>query len=130
MVCLLCDFKILLTVFNQSYNCQTSHYLGRNRLRKPFLILPSLGKTDPKGAFWLRACLMVLHMYFRYFINCFMMALFWLCINILKNVRLKHCLSKIVLPKTHFMGSFLQNHSLIASRYQKIDTCHVFTDSK
>ena len=26
MVCLLCDFKILLTVFNQSYNCQTSHY--------------------------------------------------------------------------------------------------------
>ena len=45
MVCLLCDFKILLTVFNQSYNCQTSHYLGRNRLPKPFLILPSLGKT-------------------------------------------------------------------------------------
>ena len=44
MVCLLCDFKIgltvfnqiLLTVFNQSYNCQTS------RLPKPFLILPSL----------------------------------------------------------------------------------------
>ena len=26
MVCSLCDFKILLTVFNQSYNCQTSHY--------------------------------------------------------------------------------------------------------
>ena len=26
MVCLLCDFNILLTVFNQSYNCQTSHY--------------------------------------------------------------------------------------------------------
>ena len=42
MVCLLCDFKILLTVFNQSYNCQTSHYLGRNWLPKPFLILPSL----------------------------------------------------------------------------------------
>ena len=42
MVCLLCDFKILLTVFNQSCNCQTSHYLGRNRLPKPFLILPSL----------------------------------------------------------------------------------------
>ena len=42
MVCLLCDYKILLTVFNQSYNCQTSHYLGRNRLLKPFLILPSL----------------------------------------------------------------------------------------
>ena len=42
MVCLLCDFKILLTVFNQSYSCQTSHYLGRNRLPKPFLILPSL----------------------------------------------------------------------------------------
>ena len=42
MVCLPCDFKILLTVFNQSYNCQTSHYLGRNRLPKPHLILPSL----------------------------------------------------------------------------------------
>ena len=42
MVCLLCDFKILLTVFNQSYNCQTSPYLGRNRLPKLFLILPSL----------------------------------------------------------------------------------------
>ena len=45
MVCLLCDFKILLTVFNQSYNCQTSHYLGRNWLPKPFLILPSLHST-------------------------------------------------------------------------------------
>ena len=42
MVCLLCDFKILLTVFNQIYNYQTSHYLGRNQLLKPFLILPSL----------------------------------------------------------------------------------------
>ena len=42
MVCLLCDFKILLTVFNHSYNCQTSHYLGRNWLPEPFLILPSL----------------------------------------------------------------------------------------
>ena len=42
MVCLLCDFKILLTVYNQSYNCQTSHYLGRNQLPKPFLMLPSL----------------------------------------------------------------------------------------
>ena len=30
------------SVFNQSYNCQTSHYLGRNWLLKPFLILPSL----------------------------------------------------------------------------------------
>ena len=39
---LLCDFKNLLTVFNQSYNCQTNHYLGRNRLPKPFQILPSL----------------------------------------------------------------------------------------
>ena len=45
MVGLLCDFKILLTVFNQSYNCQTSHNLGRNRLPKPFLILPSLVNT-------------------------------------------------------------------------------------
>ena len=27
MVCLLCGFKILLTVFNQSYNCLSSHYL-------------------------------------------------------------------------------------------------------
>ena len=42
MVCLLCDFKILLTVFNLSYNCKTSHYLGRNQLLKPFLILPFL----------------------------------------------------------------------------------------
>ena len=42
MVCLLSDFQILLTVFNQSHNCQTSHYLGRNRLLKTFLILPSL----------------------------------------------------------------------------------------
>ena len=41
----MCDFKILLTVFNQSYNCQMSHYLGRNRLPKPFLILPSLAHT-------------------------------------------------------------------------------------
>ena len=40
----------MLTVFNQSYNCQTSHYLGRNRLPKPFLILPSLGQTD--NTFW------------------------------------------------------------------------------
>ena len=32
----------MLTLFNQSYNCQTSHYLGRNRLPKPFLMLPSL----------------------------------------------------------------------------------------
>ena len=46
MVCLLCDFKILLTVFNQSYSCQTSHYLGRNQLPKPFLILHSLGTFD------------------------------------------------------------------------------------
>ena len=35
-------FKILLTVFNQSYNCQTSHCLGRNLLPKPPLSLPSL----------------------------------------------------------------------------------------
>ena len=45
MICLLCDFKILLTVFNQSYNCQTSHYLGRNWLPKPFLLLPSLRRA-------------------------------------------------------------------------------------
>ena len=43
---LLCDFKIVLTVFNQSYNCQTSHYLGRNRLPKLFLMLPSLGTRN------------------------------------------------------------------------------------
>ena len=54
MVCLLCDFKILLTVFNQSYNCQTSHYLGRNWLPKTFLLLPSLGitKNPSKGGFF------------------------------------------------------------------------------
>ena len=39
-------FKILLTVFNQSYNCQTSHYLGRNLLPKPLLSLPSLVNTN------------------------------------------------------------------------------------
>ena len=38
-------FKILLTVFNQSYNCQTSDYLGRNRLPKPFLICTPLPAT-------------------------------------------------------------------------------------
>ena len=45
MVCLLCDFKFLLTVFNQSYNCQTSHYQSRNRLPNAFLMLPSLFAT-------------------------------------------------------------------------------------
>ena len=44
MFCLTCDFKIWLTVFNQRYNCQTSHYLGRNRLPNAFLMLPSLCK--------------------------------------------------------------------------------------
>ena len=39
-------FKILLTVFNQSYNCQTSHCLGRNLLPKPLPSLPSLLKTN------------------------------------------------------------------------------------
>ena len=52
MVCLLCDFKILLTVFNQSYNCQTSDYLGRNRLPKPFLICTPL----PGPTSWSRWC--------------------------------------------------------------------------
>ena len=55
MVCLLCDFKILLTVFNQSYNCQTSHYLGRNQLSKLFQILPSLGyMVDTAVPGWMR----------------------------------------------------------------------------
>ena len=55
MVCiLLCYFKILLTVFNQSYNCQTSHYLGRNRLPKPFLILNTRYKRK-KIWFYLRS---------------------------------------------------------------------------
>ena len=35
-------FLDFVTAFNQSYNCQTSHYLGRNWLPKPVLILPSL----------------------------------------------------------------------------------------
>ena len=48
MVCLPCDIKILLTVFNESYNCQTSHYLGRNQLPKPLLMLPSLFATEIK----------------------------------------------------------------------------------
>ena len=46
MVCLPSDFKILLTVFNQSYNCQTSHCLGRNLLPNSFLLLPSLVSSD------------------------------------------------------------------------------------
>ena len=49
MVCLPCDFKILLKVFNQSYSCQTSHYLGRKWLPKPFLILPSLLRPSIKN---------------------------------------------------------------------------------
>ena len=44
-----CDFKIWLTVFNQSYNCQTSHYLSRNQLPDAFLMLPSL---HPSKAQW------------------------------------------------------------------------------
>jgi hypothetical protein len=44
MFCLPGGFKILLTVFNQSYNCQTSHYLGRKGLPNAFLMLPSLGR--------------------------------------------------------------------------------------
>ena len=35
-------FQDFVTVFNQSYNCQTSHYLGRNRLPEPLLLLLSL----------------------------------------------------------------------------------------
>ena len=58
MVCLLCDFKILLTVFNQSYNCQTSHFLGRNWLPKPFLILPSLHTLD---VLWFLLCVAKVH---------------------------------------------------------------------
>ena len=46
-------FLDFVTVFNQSYNCQTSHYLGRNRLPKPFLILPSLVSTLEKETFLL-----------------------------------------------------------------------------
>ena len=45
MFCLTSDFKFLLTVFNQSYNCQTSHYQSRNRLPNAFLMLPSLFAT-------------------------------------------------------------------------------------
>ena len=35
-------FQDFVTVFNQSYNCQTSHYLGRNQLPNAFLMLLSL----------------------------------------------------------------------------------------
>ena len=35
-------FHDFVTVFNQSYNCQTSHYLGRNQLPNAFLMLLSL----------------------------------------------------------------------------------------
>ena len=38
----------MLTVFNQRYNCQTSHYLGRNQLPKSFLTLPSLVEINAK----------------------------------------------------------------------------------
>ena len=34
-------FQNFVTVFNQSYNCQTSHYLGRNRLPNTCLIVLS-----------------------------------------------------------------------------------------
>ena len=51
-----CDFKILLTVFNQSYNCQTSHYLGRNQLPNAFLMLPSLIAAQQQGVFSTEAC--------------------------------------------------------------------------
>ena len=34
-------FQDFVTVFNQSYNCQTSHYLGRNRLPNACLIVLS-----------------------------------------------------------------------------------------
>ena len=54
-------FLDFVTVFNQSYNCQTSHYLGRNRLPEPLLLLLSLGMalsvcswwgTTPWSSFW------------------------------------------------------------------------------
>ena len=38
MFCLLCGFLDFVTVFNQSYNCQSSHYLGKNRVFRPSLI--------------------------------------------------------------------------------------------
>ena len=41
-------FQDFVTVFNQSYNCQTSHCLGRNRLPKSLLMLPSLGTVYVK----------------------------------------------------------------------------------
>ena len=44
-------FLDFVTVFNQSYNCQTSHYLGRNRLPKPRLaVLPFLVLGSAVGA--------------------------------------------------------------------------------
>ena len=39
-------FLDFVTVFNQSYNCQTSHYLGRNWLPEPLLLLLSLGEAE------------------------------------------------------------------------------------
>ena len=38
------DFVI---VFNQSYNCQNSHYLGRNRVFRPFLIFLCYNSLSP-----------------------------------------------------------------------------------
>ena len=47
-------FPNFVTDFNQSYNCQTSHYPGRNRLPNACLMLPSLcqpAQIQPKSQF-------------------------------------------------------------------------------
>ena len=56
-------FKILLTVFNQSYNCQRSHYLGRNLLPKPLLSLPSLSWSDRQHCWKKIEALQIIHVH-------------------------------------------------------------------
>ena len=72
-------FLNFVTVFNYSYNCQNSPYLGRNRVFKPFLIFlcyNSLGvtecfkKKEPDTK-------IDAYLYFLYSILAFLKSLFW-----------------------------------------------------
>ena len=40
-------FLDFVTVFKESYNCQNSHYLGRNRVFRPFLIFLCYNSLPP-----------------------------------------------------------------------------------
>ena len=72
-------FQDFVTVFNQSYNCQTSHCLGRNRppnarlsillfdpwfrlLQEPFMAFPMASAQFPESSIpWLQSLLLTLH---------------------------------------------------------------------